>query len=99
MSSRHVLVGELAIPGKDGIRPGHGGDFFERLLTQLDAQLGEFLALAVGQLQATVDLIAQDAIFCHDVFHGLCYGLYRAAIQAQAGSRIDAQTALIDSFT
>jgi hypothetical protein len=63
----HLLVGERAVPGKDSIRPGHGGDCFQRLLAQLGAKLSEFLALAVSQLHVTVDLVAQDAIFCHEI--------------------------------
>src|SRR5262245_31299689 len=41
--------------------------FFQRLPAQLGAKRSEFLALAVGQRHATVDLIAQDAIFCHEI--------------------------------
>jgi hypothetical protein len=31
----HLLVGKRAVPGKDGIRPGHGADFFSAFLPSL----------------------------------------------------------------
>jgi hypothetical protein len=37
------------------------------LLAQLGANLSEFFALAVGQLHATVDLVAQDTILNYQI--------------------------------
>jgi hypothetical protein len=64
----NLVIRELTVPGEHGIRLGHGGDFGQRFLAQLGAQLSEFLTLAVGELHAAVDLLEQDAILCQQIF-------------------------------
>src|SRR5687768_3716136 len=67
LGSAHLVVGKPAVPGKDSISLGHGGDFFQRLLAQLGAHLSEFFALTVGELHTTIDLVAQDAILRQEI--------------------------------
>ena len=62
-----LLVSELAVPGEDRLRLGNRGDFLQGLLTQLGTKLSKFPALVVSQLYATVNLMAQDAILCHQI--------------------------------
>src|SRR2546423_13347351 len=62
-----LLVSELAVPSEDRIGLGNRGDFLQSLFTQLGTKLSKFLALVVSQLYATGHLMAQDAIFCHQI--------------------------------
>src|SRR5437667_257783 len=62
-----LLGSELAVPSEDRLGLGKRGDFLQGLLTQLGTKLSKFLALVVSQLYATGHLMAQDAIFCHQI--------------------------------
>src|SRR5262249_21650985 len=55
------------VPGKNSIRFDNGGDFLERLLAKLLADYSQRLAFAVRQLHTASELMAQEAIFCHQV--------------------------------
>ena len=61
------VSGEFALPGEDGIRFDDLGDFFQGFLAELFADLGQGLALGVCELHASLDLIAQDAVFCREI--------------------------------
>jgi hypothetical protein len=64
-----ILLGDqLAVPGEDGVRGDEAGHFIQRLLAQLLAQFGERLPLAVAQAHAARDLLAQDTVFCDQIF-------------------------------
>src|SRR6266581_7000019 len=56
-----------AVPGENGVRGDDGGDFLESLLAELLADFSQCLAFAVRQLHTTSDLVAQEAILCHQV--------------------------------
>jgi len=62
-----LLVSERAVPSEDRIGLGNRGDFLQGLLPQLGTKLSKFLAFVVSQLYATGHLMAQDAIFCHQI--------------------------------
>jgi hypothetical protein len=62
-----LLASELAIPGKNRLGLGKRGNFLQGLLPQLGTKRSQFLALVVSQLYATVHLMAQDAILCHQI--------------------------------
>src|SRR6266851_1200090 len=62
-----LLCDQCAMPGEDGVRFDDFRHFRQRLLPQLLADLGEGLALAIAQAYTTFDLVAQDAIFGHQV--------------------------------
>lgn len=66
------------MPGEDGVRLDHTGDFFQDLLPKLFANLRECFALCIGQSHAALDLATQETILCHQVFNAeqefLVYG-------------------------
>ena len=55
------------MPGENRVGFDDGGDFLQGLLAQLLADVGQRLAFAIRQPHATCDLVAQDAIFCHQI--------------------------------
>jgi hypothetical protein len=57
-----LLVRKHAVPSQDGVGLGNCRHFFQGLLAQLLAQLGERFAVAVRELDAPSDLLAEDAI-------------------------------------
>src|SRR5207249_2228044 len=61
------LGDKLPVPGEDGVGLDDLGDFLQRFLSQLLGDLREGLASAVTQPYATFDLVAEDAIFGHQV--------------------------------
>jgi hypothetical protein len=58
---------ELAMPTENGLGFDDRGDFLQGLLPQLLTDLGEGLALAIRSAHTARDLVAQDAIFGHQV--------------------------------
>src|SRR6266850_2271372 len=62
-----LLGHQLAVPREDRVGCDDAGDLRQRLLAQLLSNLGQGLALAITQAYTTVDLVAQDAIFGHQV--------------------------------
>jgi len=61
------LRDEFAVPREDGVGFDDGGHFLQDLLAVLLANLGQRLALAITQLDASRDLIAEHAVFGHQV--------------------------------
>jgi hypothetical protein len=61
------LRDKFAVPAKDGVRLDDLGHFRERLLAQLLADLGQGLTLAVTQPYTSLELIAKNAIFGHQI--------------------------------
>ena len=55
------------MPSEDGVRFDDCRHFRQRLPPQLLAYLGQGLALASAQAYTTFDLVAQQAIFGHEV--------------------------------
>jgi hypothetical protein len=62
-----LLCHELAVPAYNGLRFDDGGDLRQGLLTQFLADLGQSLALGITELDAPLDLVAQDAIFGYQI--------------------------------
>ena len=63
------LAGDkLAIPAKDGVRPGNGGDVSQNLSVQGMAGLAQRAVLGVRELKPTVQLGLHDAVFGRQVF-------------------------------
>ena len=58
----NLLVGEFTVPSQDGIRRGNGGALYQSLLSQLRAHIGEYVAVAICEQYATVDLLAENRI-------------------------------------
>jgi len=57
------LAGDkLAIPAKDGVRPGDGGDVGQNLAAQAMTDLAEHASLRVRQLRPTIQLRLEDAV-------------------------------------
>ena len=54
---------QLAVPGQDGVRPGHSRHLGENLAAQSMADLAERGSLGVRELQPPFQLGLQDAIF------------------------------------
>jgi hypothetical protein len=63
-----LLRHELAVPSEDRLRGDDCGDLRQGFLPQLLPKLGQSLPLAIAQLHATCDLLAQNPVFCHQVF-------------------------------
>src|SRR5205807_6772882 len=61
------LSDQCAVPGQDRVRLDDLGHLRQRFLAQLLAHLGQRLALAIAQADATFDLVAQYAIFRHEI--------------------------------
>jgi len=59
-----LLGGKLAVPGQDGVGLDKRRDLFQGLLAELLAKLSEGLTIAIAQLHATSDLLAEDTILC-----------------------------------
>jgi hypothetical protein len=59
-----LLGGKFAVPGQDGVGPDNRRDLLEGLLAQLLTKLSEGLTVAISQLHATSDLLAEDTILC-----------------------------------
>src|SRR5712691_4308048 len=64
----NLLLGARAVPGEDGVGLGNSGDLFQALLAQLLANLGECSPLVLRELHAPLDLLAQNAILCDEVY-------------------------------
>ena len=62
-----LLGHELAVPAENRVGLDDRGHFLQGLLAQLLADLGQGLALAITQPHTPCDLVAQDAIFRHQV--------------------------------
>jgi hypothetical protein len=56
------------MPGEDGGGFDDGGDFRQSLFTELLADRSQGLALGVGELHASVNLVAQDTVLCDHIF-------------------------------
>src|SRR2546421_10657767 len=54
---------QLAVPGQDGVRPGHTCDLAENFATQAMTDLAERGSLGVRELQSPFQLALQDAGF------------------------------------
>jgi len=63
-----LLGHQCAVPAEHRVGLDDLGHFLQRLLPQFGADLGQGLPLAVTQPHAPCDLMAQDAILCHQVF-------------------------------
>jgi hypothetical protein len=61
------LSDELTVPGQHGVRLRKRRDLCQRLPTQLLVHLGEGLAPRMGQLDTTGELMAEDAVFRHQI--------------------------------
>lgn len=61
------VSGEFALLGEDGIRFDDLGDVFQGFLAQCLTDLGQGLALSITELEPTLDLIAQDAVFGNEI--------------------------------
>ena len=59
---------QLAVPGQDGVRPGHSCDLAENLAAQAMADLAERGPLGVRELQPPFQLGLQDAVFGGQIF-------------------------------
>jgi hypothetical protein len=57
-----LLVRKHAVPSQDGVGLGNRRYLFQSLLAQLLTQLGERFAVAVHEVDATSDLLAENAI-------------------------------------
>jgi len=55
------------MPGEKGIGFDDSGHVFEGLLAEFLADLGEGLALGIGELYAPFDLLAQNTIFSDEI--------------------------------
>jgi hypothetical protein len=62
-----LLVDERAVPGEDSVRLGNGRELFQRLLAELLADLSQYFAIAVRQVQPTVDLLAEEAVLSYQI--------------------------------
>jgi hypothetical protein len=62
-----LLIDERAVPGKDRVRLGNRRDLLECFPTQLLTNLGQGVTVAIAQLQAARDLLAEDAVLCGEV--------------------------------
>ena len=62
-----LLRHEFAVPAENRVGLDDRGHFLQGLLAQLLADLGQGLALAVAQPDTPLDLMAEDAIFGHQV--------------------------------
>ena len=62
-----LLGDEFPVPGEDGGGFDDCRHFLERLFAQLVADFGQRRAFAICQPQTTGDLMAQDAILCHQI--------------------------------
>ena len=58
---------KFAVPSKDGVGCDDLGHFLQGLLAELLANLSQCLALAITQLDASLDVIAEHAVFSHQV--------------------------------
>src|SRR5262245_29304512 len=58
---------ELPVPAKNRVRLDDRGHVLESLLPELLATLGQGFAFAIRQPQPARDLVAQDAILCHQI--------------------------------
>jgi len=63
-----LLRDEFAVPGENRVRFDDVSHFLQGLLPQLVADLSERLALAVTEVHASCELVAEHAIFRHEVF-------------------------------
>ncbi len=61
------MIEGRAVPGEDRIRPGNRRDFLECFPTQLLTNLGQGVTVAIAQLHATRELLAEDAVLCGEV--------------------------------
>jgi hypothetical protein len=61
------LSDELAMPGENRIGLDDVGYFLQSVLTQLLSELSQSLAFGVGEPHAPLNLMAQDAIFSHEI--------------------------------
>jgi hypothetical protein len=59
-----LLMRKPAVPREDGVGLSHRRQLFQGLLAHLLAQLGERFAVAVRELDATRNLLAEHAILC-----------------------------------
>ena len=59
-----LLGGKLAVPSQDGVGLDNRRDLFQGLLAELLAKLSEGLTIAIAELHATSDLLAEDTILC-----------------------------------
>src|SRR5262249_38084627 len=59
---------KLAIPGKDGVRPGDGCDLGENRTPEPMTDLAERGSIGVRQLQPALQLGLQDAVFGGQIF-------------------------------
>jgi hypothetical protein len=62
-----LLGDELAVPGENRVRLDQARHLLQRLLPQFLAELGQRLTLPLAQPDAPCDLVAQNAIFHHQV--------------------------------
>jgi hypothetical protein len=61
------LRDELPVPGKNGVWRDDAGHLRQRVLVQLLPNLGSGFALAIVQLYAPFDLLAQEAVFGYQI--------------------------------
>ena len=59
---------KLAIPGQDGVRPGHIGHFAENLAAQSTTDFAQRSSFGVRELQPSFQLGLQDAVFGSQIF-------------------------------
>ena len=67
MGAVKLLGHELTVPAKNRVGLDDLRHFFQRLLAELLADVGQGLAFAIAQADATFDLVAKHAIFGHEV--------------------------------
>ena len=59
---------EPAIPGEDGVRPGHASDLLQRLPAESLTDLGQPGPLSIDQSQDRLTMRFQNPILRHEVF-------------------------------
>jgi hypothetical protein len=60
--------GKFALPGENRCRFDDPGNVFQSFLTELLADFSQCLALGITELYTSLDLVAQDTVFGHQVF-------------------------------
>ncbi len=67
MRAIKLLGDQFAVPAEDGVRFDDRGDVCQGFLAQLVADLRQGLALAITQPYTALELIAEQAIFGHQI--------------------------------
>ena len=58
---------QFAMPGEEGVRLHNRSHFLQRLFAKLHPELRKDLTLSIGQSDASLELVAQQTIFGHQV--------------------------------